>query len=70
MFFGCEKRIQNGSDYYLDNYVAVREFKAGLHSGMVTAVEICPKREIAYHGDTLNTTARIQSLCSQYGKTY
>lgn len=42
-------------------------FKAGMHIGTVTAVEIGEiKRDIAYHGDTLNTAARIQSLCNQY----
>ena len=36
---------------------------------MVTAVEVGEiKREIAYHGDTINTAARIQALCNQYGK--
>ena len=37
--------------------------------GKVTAVEIGEiKRDIAYHGDTLNTAARIQSMCNEYGK--
>ena len=26
------------------------------------------KREIVYHGDVLNTTARIQSLCNELGQ--
>ena len=44
-------------------------FKAGLHMGKVTAVEIGEvKRDIAYHGDTLNTAARIQSVCNEYKK--
>lgn len=68
-FYACQRRLQMRSDYYLKNYGFVPQFKAGLHAGMVTAVEIGnTKREIAYHGDTLNTTARIQSLCNQYGK--
>jgi adenylate cyclase len=28
------------------------------------------KRDIAYHGDTLNTAARIQSVCNQYNKRF
>lgn len=39
--------------------------------GIVTAVEIGDiKRDIAYHGDTLNTTAKIQSVCNEYGKRF
>jgi adenylate cyclase len=37
----------------------------------VTAVEIGEvKRDIAYHGDTLNTASRIQSVCNQYQKNF
>lgn len=45
----------------------IEEFKAGLHSGSVTAGEIGSiKRDIVYSGDVLNTTARIQEQCNQY----
>jgi adenylate cyclase len=27
------------------------------------------KRDIAFHGDTINTAARIQSLCNTYNKS-
>ena len=37
--------------------------------GKVTAVEVGEiKQDIAYHGDTLNTAARIQSVCNTYNK--
>ncbi len=39
--------------------------------GKVTAVEIGDiKRDIAYHVDTLNTAARIQSVCNEYNKDF
>jgi adenylate cyclase len=39
--------------------------------GPVTAVEIGEiKRDIAYHGDTLNTAARIQSVCNDHNKNF
>jgi adenylate cyclase len=39
--------------------------------GKVSAVEIGEiKRDIAYHGDTLNTAARIQSVCNQFNKNF
>jgi len=68
-FFGCQQQFRKRIEYYKDNYGMVPEFKAGAHRGLVMAVEVGDiKREIAYHGDTLNTAARIQSVCNQYGK--
>jgi len=70
-FFACEEQFKSRSDYYIKNYGLVPCFKAGLHMGKVTAVEIGEiKRDIAYHGDTLNTAARIQSMCNQYDKNF
>jgi adenylate cyclase len=70
-FFACEKQFQDRSAYYTMNYGYLPRFKAGIHMGKVTAVEIGEvKRDIAYHGDTLNTTARIQSVCNEHNKTF
>ena len=45
------------------------QFKAGVSSGTVTVAEIGSlKTEIAYHGDVLNTAARIQGLCNEFDK--
>jgi len=68
-FFACEKRLLARSDYYQGHYGWLPQFKAGLHEGKITAVEIGEiKLEVAFHGDTINTTARIQSVCNSYGK--
>ena len=70
-YFACKKQFQNRTEYYMKNYGMLPAFKAGLHSGKVTAVEIGQvKRDIAYHGDTLNTAARIQSVCNEYNKDF
>lgn len=70
-FFACKKQFQEREKYYQDRYGLLPDFKAGAHSGTVTAVEIGEvKRDIAYHGDTLNTAARIQSICNSYGKSF
>lgn len=70
-YFACEDQFLNRVNYYKDNYGFFPEFKAGLHMGKVTAVEIGDiKRDIAYHGDTINTTARIQSVCNTYNKNF
>ncbi|MCJ7467560.1 MAG: adenylate/guanylate cyclase domain-containing protein [Maribacter sp.] len=53
---------------YIDQFKAVPEFKAGLHVGRAIIGEIgVIKRDIAYSGDVLNTTARIQSKCNELG---
>jgi adenylate cyclase len=70
-FFACQKQFETRGGYYLKKYGSIPVFKAGLHIGKVTAVEIGEmKRDIAYHGDTLNTAARIQSMCNQYDKRF
>jgi adenylate cyclase len=70
-YFACRKQFQNRADHYMKNYGMLPAFKAGVHSGKVTAVEIGQvKRDIAYHGDTLNTAARIQSVCNEHNKDF
>ncbi|MBC7950180.1 MAG: adenylate/guanylate cyclase domain-containing protein [Chitinophagaceae bacterium] len=70
-YFACEARFASRSKHYLSKYGQVPKFKAGLHMGIVTAVEVGDiKRDIAYHGDTLNTAARIQGVCNEYNKRF
>jgi adenylate cyclase len=65
--FGCQLAFNLRQSYYNENYGFVPRFKAGLHLGIVTAVEVGEiKRDIAYHGDTLNTASRIQAKCKEY----
>ncbi len=67
-YFEISERIRNRSSYYKEYYGIVPEYKAGLHYGPVTVGEIgIIKREIAYSGDVLNTTSRIQSKCNELG---
>ena len=67
-FFDIQQKIRQKSSYYESTYNLIPEFKAGLHYGFVTVGEIgIVKREIAYSGDVLNTTARIQSKCNDLG---
>ena len=47
----------------------VPKFKAGVNSGYVTVAEVGElKKELAYHGDVLNTAARIQGKCNYFQK--
>ena len=52
---------------YIDDFGRLPEFKAGVHGGKVMAAEVgTVKKKIAYHGDVLNTTARIQDQCNAF----
>jgi adenylate cyclase len=65
-FFHIQRIILSKSEKYRPKYGTVPEMKAGMHIGK--AISVCVgeiKKEIVYHGDVLNTTARIQSLCNQ-----
>ncbi len=67
-FFNVQSSLNNRVDYFNEKYGVVPEFKAGLHYGNVMAGEIgLVKREIAFSGDVLNTTSRIQSKCNELG---
>jgi len=70
IFFRMELAIQKRRDYYLKEYGLVPEFKAGAHIGNVVATEVGKiKSEIVFHGDVLNTTARVQGACGEFGST-
>lgn len=62
-----ESTIQEKADIYMNRYGILPEFKAGIHCGVSVTGELgYTKREIAYMGDVLNTTARIEEVCKQY----
>jgi len=67
-FFQLKKQISKKSSGYLEKYGLIPEFKAGMHGGIVVTGEMgFIKKEIAYLGDVLNTTARIESACNEFG---
>lgn len=69
LFFDFQKRLESKRQQYLKRYGLVPEFKAGHHMGRVSVAEVgVLKREIAYHGDVVNTTARIQDQCNILGQ--
>jgi adenylate cyclase len=68
-FFDIQNKIYSLKDIYLKKYGVYPEFKAGLHVGMVITGEMGDiKKDIVYHGDTVNTSARIQAECNKYNK--
>lgn len=68
-FFDYDRTLQGRSAYYEARYGLVPEFKAGVNMGPVIVAEVGEiKREIAYHGDVLNTAARIQGKCNDFNR--
>jgi len=69
-YFKFQELLESRSDFYMKKYGLVPFFKAGLNVGDVTIAEVGQiKREIAFHGDTLNTASRIQGKCNDYNKS-
>lgn len=67
-FYNIKGLLKRLEPVYTIQFGVVPEFKAGLHCGMVIIGEIgVIKRDIAYSGDVLNTTARIQGKCNELG---
>jgi len=57
--------LKSREEFYISNFDMLPYFKCGIDCGEVTVAEIGDiKREIAYHGDVLNTGARIEKLCT------
>ena len=70
-FFAFQSRLQERKNHYDTEYGFVPQFKAGANIGDITVAEVGDfKREIAYHGDTINTAARIQGVCNTFGKSF
>ena len=64
-YFDYMEVLAAKADHYESTYGLQPYFKAGVHLGKVIVAEVgLIKREIAYHGDVLNTTARIQGMCN------
>lgn len=68
LFFAYKKLLSTKADFYLEKYGTVPSFKAAVNSGEVMVAEVGGniKSEIAYHGDVLNSAARMIELCNLY----
>lgn len=65
-FFEYKNQLDKRKNTYMKKYGFFPVFKAGMDVGTVTVTEIGDiKRDIAYHGDVLNTASRIQSFCNK-----
>lgn len=67
-FFKALQIIQENETKYLHRYGLVPKFKTALHMGLASLGEVGnTRKEIAYLGDTINTTARILEEASHQG---
>ena len=64
-----EEALEKRRDYFEEEYGLHPVFTAAINVGKVMATEVGEvKRELAFHGDVLNTAARIQKQCKPYKK--
>ncbi len=55
--------------YFMKKYGIIPEFRVGIHEGEVTVGEIgIVKKDLAMSGDSMNTTARIRTACSELSR--
>jgi len=68
-YFGISELIILNEEIFLERYGVVPKFKAGFHFGKVITGEIGDiKKEIVFHGDTVNTASRIRSECNRLSR--
>ena len=69
LFYAFKSQLEKRSKYYTSRFGLVPQFKAGINAGLVTVAEIGEiKKEIAYHGDVVNTASRLRSACNEFQK--
>jgi adenylate cyclase len=67
----ARKLLQKHGGRFRRKYGVVPEFRVGIHVGEVTVGEIgVIKKDLAMSGDTMNTTARIRSACSELNQKF
>lgn len=67
----ARKNLQKKGEHFRRRYGVIPEFRVGIHLGDVTVGEIgVIKKDIAMSGDTMNTTARIRSACSELNQKF
>ena len=70
-FYDFTECLQRTAPKFKKRYGVIPAFKAAAHCGKVISTEVGNfGSEMAYHGDVLNTTSRIQTLCSKLGQDF
>lgn len=70
LYFNFIAKIEQEHQYFIESFGETPQFKAAIHAGVVTVTQIrTVKKDIVYHGDVLNTCARILEQCSLQKKS-
>jgi len=66
-FLDMRDLLEARKAHYQHAYGTVPRLRGGIHGGEVVTTWVGEaKKELAFHGDTLNATSRIQGLCKEF----
>ncbi len=69
LFLAFEKLLKQNSPEYIEKFGIQPTFKAAINAGPVIVTEVgASRKELAYHGDVLNTASRVLELCNELKK--
>ena len=65
-FFDMIQALESRQDDYRQKYDTVPRLRGGIHGGEVVTTWVGEARkDLAFHGDTMNTTARVEAACKE-----
>lgn len=68
-YFIFHEDLEQKREFFKKKYGIYPSFTASLHRGIVMVAEVgVTRRDIAYHGDVVNTSSRVQKVCKIYNK--
>ncbi|MCG8310051.1 MAG: adenylate/guanylate cyclase domain-containing protein [Cytophagales bacterium] len=69
LFEAYSANLKDNSKVYLEKFGIFPTFKASIHCGIVSVTMVGgARKEMAFHGDVLNTASRILEQCTRLGK--
>ncbi|TGE02387.1 adenylate/guanylate cyclase domain-containing protein [Methylobacterium nonmethylotrophicum] len=67
--FAIRRSLAADRDQWIARFGLLPELRAALHGGSVVTAEVgVDRHKIAYFGDVMNATARLESLCRETGR--
>lgn len=67
--FAIRQTLGSNREWWITRFGLVPELRAALHGGSVVTAEVgVDRHKIAYFGDVMNATARLEGLCREAGK--
>jgi len=68
-YYEFTEQLHRKRSYFRKEFGIIPKFTASINSGKIMVAEVGTiKSEIAFHGDVLNTAARIQKQCKSYNR--